>query len=119
MHMEKHTITRDGDRPIVFTGELIGSGSTHSNQGSNEFRYTDVYIYRTKGGKYVADVQHITRWQGERSTSKAAALNTPAEVVEWLKDDNDGALGRASQEACEEAAKNDEAFGKAFVEEVE
>lgn len=117
--MEKHTITRDGDKPIVFTGERIGEGSTHSNQGSNEFRYTDVYIYRTKGGKYVVDVQHITRWQGEQSTSTAAALDTPDDVIAWLKEDNDGNLGRASQEACEEAAKNDEAFGKAFVEEVE
>ena len=113
--MEVITITRTGEPPLRFPGVEIGSGDNATGTG----RSVQVRIYRTKGGKYVARVYYNTCWQGERSTSKAAALNTPAEVVKWLKDDNDGDLGRASQEACEEAAKNDEAFGKEFVEEVE
>ena len=66
---------------------------------------------------FVLPLLRFFRWQTVITRDGDRPI-TPAEVVEWLKDD-DGALGRASQEACEEAAKNDEAFGKAFVEEVE
>ena len=109
------TITRTGEPPLRFTGAEIGSGEVEVGTG----RRVRVRIYKTKGGKYVASVDSITRWQGEHDTTSAKSFVTPEEVVEWLRSDNDGRLGLASQEACEEAAKNDEAFGKAFVEEVD
>ena len=109
------TITRTGEPPLRFTGAEIGSEKVATGAG----RGIRVQIYKTKGGKYVASVEHNTCWQGEHSTTSAKSFATPLEVVEWLRSDNDGRLGRASQEACKEAAKNDEAFGKAFVEEVE
>ena len=113
------TITRTGEPPLRFTGAEIGSGSTRTSSGDSSNRWTTVKVYRTKGGKYVASVGHYTCWKGEHDSIEAGSFTTPAELVEWLKSDNDGRLGRASQEACEEAAKNDEAFGRAFVEEVE
>ena len=109
------TITRTGEPPLRFAGFEIGSGEVEVGTG----RRVLVRIYKTKGGKYVASVDSITKWQGEHDTTSAKSFVTPEEVVEWLRSDNDGRLGRASQEACEEAAKNDEAFGKAFVEEVD
>ena len=112
-------INRTGEPPLRFTGVEIGSGDTRIEGGNRANRWTEVTIYRTKGGKLIAHVGYRTCWQGEHDTDNAKSFETPAELVEWLKDDNDGRLGRASQEACEDAAKNDEAFGKAFVEEVE
>ena len=109
------TITRTGEPPLRFSGTNIGSGNNATGAG----RGVKVSIYRTKGGKYVAEICYRTCWQGETNTYKAEAFTTPAELVEWLRADNEGRLGRTSQEACEEAAENDEAFGKAFVEEVE
>ena len=109
------TITRTGEPPLRFTGFKIGSENIATGAG----RGIRVQIYKTKSGKYVASVEHHTCWQGEHSTTNAKSIATPLEVVEWLRPDKGGRLGRASQEACEEAAKNDEAFGKAFVEEVE
>lgn len=117
--MKSVTITRTGEPPLRFTGVEIGSGDTRIEGGNRANRWTEVTIYRTKGGKLIAHVGYRTCWQGEHDTDNAKSFETPAELVEWLKDDNDGRLGRASQEACEDAAKNDEAFGKAFVEEVE
>ena len=113
------TITRTGEPPLRFTGIEIGSGDTKIDGGNRANRWTEVTIYITKGGKYVAHVGYRTCWQGEHDTDNARSFATPIELVEWLRSDNDGRLGRASQEACEEAAKNDEAFGKSFVEEVE
>lgn len=113
--MEVITITRTGEPPLRFTGVEIGSGDNATGTG----RSVQVRIYRTKGGKYVARVYYSTCWQGEHDTCNAKSFATPAELIEWLRADNDGSLGRTSQESCEEAAKNDEAFGKAFVEEVE
>lgn len=112
-------ITRTGEPPLRFAGVEIGSGDTKIDGGSRANRWTEVTIYITKGGKYIAHVGYRTCWQGEHDTDNARSFTTPAELVEWLKEDNEGRLGRASQEACEEAAKNDSEFGKAFVEEVE
>ena len=119
MKIKDITITRTGEPPLRFAGFEIGSGDTKIDGGNRANRWTEVTIYITKGGKYVAHVGHRTCWQGEHDTDNARSFATPVELVEWLKNDNDGRLGRASQEACEEAAKNDEAFGKAFVEEVD
>ena len=113
------TITRTGEPPLRFVGTEIGCGDTKIDQGNRANRWTEVTIYRTKGGKYIAHVGYRTCWQGEHSTDSAKSFTAPAELVEWLRSDNDGRLGRASQEACEEAAKNDTEFGKVFVEEVE
>ena len=115
----KFTIDRTGELPLRFTGFEIGSGSTRTSSGDSSNRWTSVRIWRTKGGKYVVRAGNYTCWQGEQDHIRGASFATPAEVIDWLRSDNDGRLGRASQEACEEAANNDAEFAKAFVEEVD
>jgi len=115
MEMEKYTIKRDGLPPIAFTGALIGSGSSRSN---DNWSWTNVAIYQTRGGRFVAAVEGITCYEGGRDSYSATSLPTAAEVVEWLKKDS-GELGRVSQEAVEDAAENSEAFAAEWVEEVE
>ena len=114
--MEVITLERTGLPPIRFTGTKIGSGSTATHDST---RWTTVHIYRSKGGKWLAQVRHITQWEKEHDSYSATSAASAADLVEWLKSDNDGRLGRASQGACDDAAKNDEEFAKAFVEEVE
>jgi hypothetical protein len=116
--MEQIEIRRTGLPPIRFTGEQIGKGSTRSIRGEGQNRWTEVSIYHTQGGRYVAHVGRITCWQGETDHHAAVSKATPQEVVAWLKGEDDK-LGRASQEAVEMAAKNDPAFAEAWVEAVE
>jgi len=115
---EQFTITRDGQPPLKFTGCQIGSGSNHSHEGPSQNRWTEVSIYRTKGGKIVLKVTHRSRWQGESDRTTATSVATAAEAIDWLKLD-DGTLGGVSQEALSQAAKSDLEFASAYVETVE
>ena len=116
--MEKITIKRDGRKPITFTGEMIGKASSHSHQGDKQNRWTEVEIYLTRGGNYVALLVRRTCWQGESDRLDAEVCLTPADVIAFLSE-GEPELGTVSQEAVEKAAKNDEAFAKAWIEEVE
>lgn len=112
--IEQHTITRDGQPPLRFEGAIIGSASSCRV----DTRGTDITIYRTKGGRFVAQVERWTRWQGESGSDSAAAKDTLSELSEWLAEDNNGTLGRIAQEAIEEAIKKDPTLRDQFVEDV-
>ena len=114
--IEEITINRTGQPPLRFKGEKIGKGSTW--QASKCTRWTVVEIYKTSGGKYVAEVVHRTQWEGESDRREATSKATPAEVIEWLRGDEDR-LGKASQEAVEQAAKSDPAFAEVWQERVD
>lgn len=113
--MEVITLDRTGLPPIRFTGAVIGATTIETGAG----RRTRVKIFRSKGGKWLAQVGHLTQWEKEHDSYSATSAETPTELIAWLVADNGGSLGRASQEACEDAAKENEEFAKAFVEEVE
>lgn len=112
--MDKHVIKRDGLPPIAFTGDLIGS----TTRGRNDSRWTEVKIYRTQAGRFVAQISRLTCWQGENDHRAAASFATAAKLIEWLKEGSE-TLGAKSQEAVEDAAKTEPAFATAWVEEVE
>ena len=117
--MEKLIIKRDGLPPIAFTGEQIASADNRvGNDGNRANRWTEVSIYRTKGGKFIAALTRLTCWQGESDRRAAASFATAAEVIEWLKE-GESELGSVSQEAVEKATKAAPEFAAAWVEEVE
>ncbi len=116
--MQDITIKRTGQPPLTFSGDKIGHGSTEIFEGQRSNRWTTVDLYITKGGRFIAAVTNRTIWQGEHDYTKAASFKTPAEVLNFLKDD-EGSLGRASQEACEEAAVANEQFKSSYVEPVD
>ncbi|NOX54289.1 MAG: hypothetical protein GXP27_07570 [Planctomycetes bacterium] len=68
-HNDTYTVRRDGDRDLEFTGVELGSGSMGTGGTSGyacDFdRGTEVSIYRTTGGRYVAAVRQWSRWEGE------------------------------------------------------
>jgi len=118
--MEKFKVSRDGLPPISFTGELIGTGCNRSHQGPTQNRWTEVNIYRTKGGRYVWSLVHNTIWQGESDSYSGGSCATAAEVIEALKGDReDGKLGSVSEQAVVSATEDDPAFAALWVEEVE
>ena len=117
--MEKFNIKRDGLPPIAFTGELIASADNRvGNDGNRANRWTEVSIYRTKGGKFIAALTRLTCWQGESDRRAAASFDTAPEIIDWLKE-GESELGAVSQEAVETAAKVAPEFAAAWVEEVE
>ena len=118
--MENYKVKRDGLPPIVFTGEKIGHGTTRTVSGSGQNRWTDVDIYRTQGGKYIASIARMTIWEGESNRRTATSKPTAAEIIQWLKDDTESeTLGDASQEAVEDAVKVDEGFQSTWIEVIE
>jgi hypothetical protein len=119
MHMQKVIIKRDGLPPISFTGELLAKADNRVNRDGNRAnRWTEIEIYRTKGGRFIASIRRITCWQGESDHATAGAFATASEVIEFIKQD-DGELGAVGQEAVEKAVKSEPAFADAWVEEVE
>lgn len=116
---EKYEISRDGQRPLRFTGTLIVQDNNQPSFGLNQNRWTDIALYRTKGGKFVIRVKQISQWANEKNSCRAAALDTAAEVIAWLAADNDGHLGRLSQAILEKAAKQLPEFNEAYAEEVQ
>lgn len=113
---KQQQIARDGQPPIRFVGQCIGCGQ--SDRGSDDTRGTDISIYETKGGKYVAEVDRWTRWQGESGSSKAQPFGNFPDLIDWLREDShDGqTLGRVSQEAVEDAIKTRPELAQHWVE---
>ena len=116
--MTQYTISRDGMPPIRFTGEQIAKGSDRVH---NSTRWTNVELFLTKGGKYVASINRRTQWQGERDSTVAMSFTSAADVIAWLSEQtgNSVDLSQAAQEAVEAAAKRSDTFAAAWVENVD
>jgi hypothetical protein len=87
--MTKFTIERDNDRDLNFTGEIIGSASSSPNNASSNYsretgRWSELNLYKTAGGKFVAQSIGRTQWQGEHDRYSAMVCNTEAEVVDFF-----------------------------------
>lgn len=111
METEKETVNegteivvlRDGARNIRFHGEMIGEASSHSYQGPSSSRWTEISIYRTKAGAFIASIVGRTCWQGETDRHSAYLCANAAEVVEALERDNDGELSWVAKKALDNA----------------
>ncbi len=122
-NVKTYTVRRDGDRDLEFSGVLLGEGRNGSGGTSGYScdwnRGTDVSIYRTVSGRYVVSVHQWSAWQGETDLHRAAACDGPEDVLSWLVDDCGGQLGRASKEALEAAATNDEGLAGVLTERID
>lgn len=116
--MQSHKVTRDGLPPIIFTGEHLAHASTKTVSGPGQNRWTEVDLYKTQGGNYIAAVVRYTIWEGESDRYSAKSFTSVPDVIEWLKEGEDR-LGSASQEAVEKAACCEPAFAEAWVEHVD
>jgi hypothetical protein len=104
MTEQEYSIERVGIKNLDFTGTIIGSSS-----GPVPL----LKIYRTKAGKYIGAM----RADAERS--KAMPFDKPEDLITWLKGEVGSPINQVTQEAVEEAAKNDNIFKAAWNEHVD
>lgn len=99
-----HEISRDGDRALRFTGELIGEGETGSGgQGRHDWtRGVRIRIFRTNGGKYIIHHHTWSRWIGEGNHNDVQVCDTVDEILDAFRDDW-GYMSPAAVEAWEDA----------------
>lgn len=103
--MKSYTVTRDGDRDLAFTGELIGSASSR-NRGRS--RWFEVRIYRTEIGHFVVNGIGRSVIEGESDRSWAVVARTGEDVIAALQRDemqcadcrNEYAAPRGACERC-------------------
>lgn len=92
MTTQQFRIPRDGEPDIKFSGELIVGVSTSPDTARSDYsgstgRWTELNLYKTRGGKWIcARIEH-TQWQGERDSHEAAVCSTEKEVAEWFGND--------------------------------
>lgn len=82
--MDTITVERDNDADLRFQGEQIASASSYHFEGSRNIRWTELTLYKTAGGKLVAEEVGRTRWQGERTRYSAYVAESSAELVEQM-----------------------------------
>jgi hypothetical protein len=116
--MQEYKLVRQGQAPLTFTGEVIGKGEIGGEQSGVTIR-----IYRTKGNLYVGEIERRNRnirnpLDEMPPYRNAAHSSSAAEIINWLREGEE-TLGKASQDAVEEACAKDEGFAAAWVEKIE
>jgi hypothetical protein len=80
------TLTRTGQAPLRFTGELLEESDGHIQGGKDHNRWHELAVYRTNGGSYVVRIAYKTIWQGELDREMAEIVGKPEAVAEVLRD---------------------------------
>lgn len=83
------TVARDNDSDLRFEGELVAEASSSDNDAVGSYsgsvgRWTELRLYRTASGKYVAQSIGRTRWQGEHDRYSAVICETKADVIKFF-----------------------------------
>jgi len=88
--METFTLEIDNAPSVRFTGELVASAASSDNQAMGSSysgqtgRWTELALYKTKGGKFICHQVGRTRWQGERDRFSGKVCETLEEVKEFF-----------------------------------
>ena len=99
--LRKFTLEREDNRPLQFTGYLIGWNEVNIEE---QPRGTKVQIFVTRSSKIVIAVYQWQRKESlERERHKAWVTSSPEEALDSLVQDGGGKLGRASREAWDVA----------------
>jgi hypothetical protein len=95
---DEQRVERDTDYDIEFRGLLLAS-HRYSADGD---RYTEVDLFRTEGGQFVAAARFGSL---SRPTQKhvAAVCASPEEVVAWMRESGGGKLGTVSKAVLQQA----------------
>ena len=112
--MQKIVIKRSGQPPLSFIGTEIGNASS---RGLNSTRWSAVAIYQTQGGRFIAQVDDVSLWQGERDYCRAQSFASFGDLVDWLR--CDGELSSVAQEAIENAVEAVPELGESWQEVVD
>jgi hypothetical protein len=87
--MKEYFVTRDGERDIIFTGEVIATAKSSPNTAAGNYsrstgRWSELTLYRTQGGKYVCQEIGRTQWQGEHDRYRGAVCEDADCVCEFF-----------------------------------
>lgn len=80
---EEFVVERDNAPDLKFKGELVAS-ATSKDRYNDGGRWTNLYLYKTTGGKFVCHQEGVTLWQGERTKNKAEVCTNTAEIIAWF-----------------------------------
>jgi hypothetical protein len=116
--MQEYTVTRDGQKDLRFSGELLVEANNKWVAGRENNRWHELSLYRTTGGKYVLQEVYRTQWQGEIDRHGAAVYGTAEEVLDALTCE-DGGLSDLDKELLQRAAKADPGFASLWTETLE
>jgi len=112
----EYSVRRKSDAPIRFQGRIIGSAE--KNEPNNNDYYERVTIYRSKGGKYIAekifDANHL-----DRPERNAASFADAKSVVDWLRHPETHELRKLAIQALSAAASVDDGMDAAFGEDID
>lgn len=82
--MDTVTISRTGDAPLRFTGEMIAEADGQSvNRKTN--RWYEIVIYKTSDSQYVVSVGYRSQWEGEQQQDYAYVCDSPTQVRHVLR----------------------------------
>jgi hypothetical protein len=86
---EEIIVRRDNERDLRFTGTRIAARSSspdkaRPNYSGSPGRWSELTLYKTEGGKWVAAKVGHTQWQGEKDRFSAAVCDTPQAVVDFF-----------------------------------
>jgi hypothetical protein len=84
MTMEPITLTRTGQPPLDFTGELVAESNGRVVANREQNRWHDLRLYRTAGGQYVLDITYRTEWVGEVSHHWAEIVEPDTDYLTTL-----------------------------------
>ena len=82
--METYTIRRTGKRPLEFVGETLFESSSKNN--SDDVRWYEAALYRSKGGRYVLSGALITTWKNEASAWEAWVEDSESKAAERIEE---------------------------------
>jgi hypothetical protein len=87
--METFVLDVDNKPSMKFVGERIASTSSSVEQSSNYYsgsvgRWTDLELYKTKGGKWICHQTGHSQWDGEHTRYTGAVCGTEEEVIAFF-----------------------------------
>jgi len=77
-----YTLRRDDKPPLRFRGRQIAYADTADR---NSTRWTEVTVYRTKGGKCVLYIREVSQWQGEGTSRWGWTVSCPEEIPDLIR----------------------------------
>lgn len=114
-HANAFTVYRDDGRDLRFQGVVLGRATSYVD-GSE--RWTEITIFKTDKGNYVASVVGLSIVPGESDRYKAVRSNSAEDIVTFLSHPVKRFLTIVAKGALEAAAVNDDSLAGALVEEV-
>ena len=87
--MKEYNLRVDNSPNMKFTGERIASASSSPETSRSDYsgttgRWTELDLYKTKGGKYICHQVGFTQWQGEHARYSGAVCETEDSVTAFF-----------------------------------